>query len=131
MSATAEATPALKKRKFKLLNGLHTVAIGYDEKTGVPITKTFRPGEIVESTDDLAKLHNTTVSTKFQRVYTEQEEDDKAEVAAQPPKDDGLESMTIPGLRQLAEDENLDLDVDARTTKADWVAKIREARKTA
>jgi hypothetical protein len=127
MSNTVSTQP-VKKRKFRLLAGFHNEQTGYDQH-GVPITRTYAPGDIVESNEDLAMMFNTRASTKFGRVYKEAEEEEESN-RREAQETDNLESLTLKQLQALAEDEALAIEGDPRS-KADFIAGIRKARQGA
>jgi hypothetical protein len=120
--------PARTKKRFRLLTGIHTQVVGYDEQKN-PINKQYKGGDVVESEDDLVAIYNSPGSQRFQRVYREAEEEEAAARAGGKPADDGLEGLTLKQLQQLAEDQRLDLggDVNVRSREAMIVA-IRKAR---
>jgi hypothetical protein len=113
------------KKRFRLVVGIHSEVTGYNpsppEGDGRAISRTYMPGEIIESFDDLAKMHNTRTSVRFVRMYSEREAEERAEHAV----DDPLESLTLRQLFAVAKDEGI--DVSEMTAKDEVIAAIRKA----
>lgn len=98
--------------KFRVLHGIHCG----DEN------RVYRAGEVVETNTDLAKVFGTT---KFERLS-----DDASTAPVRQsggiPDDETLGLMTIPQLRTLATE--FDIDLDDATKKSDIIATIQAYR---
>jgi hypothetical protein len=110
---------------YKLLAGQHV------EKDAEGNRKKYKAGQYVSSKLDLERRHGTR---KFRKIS----DDDVAPAVAklddptqpkakrQPPVNDALDDMTVEQLKQLAEDDEIDLS--GATRKADIIQKIRDNR---
>jgi hypothetical protein len=108
--------PKKKFGRFQLLAGRHC-EIGCDGHE-----YTYTKGEKFDSPANLLKHNEPGQRPKFRRM--DDSVPDDAPEGGQ--ADDVLDDMTIPQLRQLAEDDEIDLE--GATLKAEIVAKIRAAR---
>lgn len=116
---------------FKLLRGYHrdwSHKIDRDTRQRTTTKRMFKPGEVVESEKDLAKLFNRPGSVKFERLPDPpqaQISQSQETVAVQRKPDVDLEAMTVRDLRELAEQEEIDLS--GATTKEQIVKALRQA----
>lgn len=108
--------PKKKFGRFQLMAGSHCET-GCDGHEYV-----YKKGEKFDSPANLLKLNEPGQRPKFRRLDDNTpDRDDEGGQA-----DDVLDDMTVPQLRQLAEDDEIDLE--GATLKAEIVAKIRAAR---
>ncbi len=124
--------------KFRILTGRHTEGIG---ENGAPIIyygpdrKSGRLGDVVDSVCNLLVL-NKEHSIKFDKVPEDTPTThnggeplgkvSKTSVATMEPVDDSLESMTVIALKQLASEE--EIEIDATMKKEELISCIRVAR---
>lgn len=113
---------------FKLLVGRHSVGSGLNRKI-------YDAGKnnIVVSAGDLCKFNRPGTPAKFRKISDEDltSKDPTVQAAvndtkpAGPAPEDTLNSMTVPDLRKLAEEEEIDLS--GARTKEEIMEKIRRA----
>ena len=100
-------------KKARLVEARKEPMIGVERKEG---DGTFYPGEVFETKSDLSG-HNNSPERKFQKL-------DDYEPITPEATNDGLESMTIAGLRAMAEDNEIDLG-EAVVKKAEIIEVLR------
>lgn len=119
MPAKRSEEPIGKAKKkfgrFQLLAGRHCET-GCDGHEYV-----YTRGEKFDSPNNLLLKNEPGVKPKFRRL-----DENEPDHGPGGPAEDVLEDLTIPQLRQIAEDDEIELD--GATLKADIIAKIRAAR---
>ena len=140
----------MAKYRFKLLAGSHTEQVGTEEN-GDPIYHTYRRGDEFDSISELDRRLNSPGSIKFQRIGDETQgavavetltdeqliaeiQHRKLSAAAlaetvDAGEDDGLDSMSVAQLKELADGDEIDLG-NAKTKDA-IIRVIRSARNAA
>lgn len=144
-TAQLESKPKKKLRRYRLMAGLHVegsnIKLGPDGQPEKP-RKTYRSGDIIETTTDLCRLNGPGPMTpKFLLVGSAedtraQEEKESQELlkdevteeeefsAVDDDSIDTLSAMNLRELRQFAESEEIDLE--GLTKKVEIVKAIRE-----
>lgn len=125
--------------KYRLLRGKHHVKTGHDHDGDGSVFKTYEKGQIIDSKEDLSLLNGRgPTMKKFEWLgpgehsppgkdyATPYASLSGGSVAVLDDPDEQLNSLTIKQLRQVADDESIDLT--GLTRKDDIVEAIQKAR---